>query len=376
MTTPPRTVLLDVYGVLTMALVDATSVDVEAVRRQLGPLPGLTPVGEADLTIRFVDAPIVHGPLRAIGRDAAASDDAFIVLRGRRQTDVWLQVPVERIGRLPLELVAQRGIRSVPYLLSVVLLSALAKGSIPVHASAFLAEGRGTLVTGWAKGGKTEALLAFAEHGAVYVGDEWVLVSADGTTMTGIHESMRLWDWQLAMVPRIGRRIGTARRIRLGSAAVSARSMRGVAGLPVVGPSAAGDAARRLAAMLDRQRSLQVPPTRVFDGRVAAGAVPLDHVVLIGSSSEPGVTVTSIDGAALAAQTATTVVHELADLVALDLAHRSVFPDRRNPVLDDLEAILIKSLETAVSGHACHEVRHPYPPDIESLYQPMADVLV
>jgi hypothetical protein len=367
--------VLDLHGILTIGLVGATPEELAGVRRQLGPLRELRGVAACDLTVRFVDPADAPAGLRFVGRDAGASDDSFVVLRGRRQTDVRVRVPVEQIGDLPIEIVVERGPRMIPYLLPIVLLSALARGWIPVHASAFVADGRGVLVTGWAKGGKTETLLAFADRGAAYVGDEWVLVSPDGTKMAGVQESMRVWDWQLAMVPGIRRRIGLDRRFRLGSAAIGARSLASAARLPVVGASGAGDAARRIGAILERQRAIQLAPGRIFGGGVLGGPRPLDHVLLVGTSTRPGVRVEAIDPTVLADRTAATVVHELLDVVALDLAHRVVFPERRNPVLEDLEGILRTSLRAAFAGRPCHEVTQAYPPEIPALYAPIAKVL-
>ncbi len=242
------TTVLDLHGLLTIALADAGPSDVKAIARQLGPLPRVTGAGrEPDITIRFVDRVDVQGPLRLLGREAAAGDDEFFVLRGRRKTTVRVKIPVADIGTTPLEIVAERGLSAVPYLLPIVMLTLLSKGTVPIHASAFVAGGRGTLVTGWAKGGKSEALLAFADRGATYVGDEWVFVTADGATMAGLPEPMRLWDWQLAMVPRLRGRIGLGRRARLGNRRVdvaAARRHGPRAGHPLVGSRRHGPPAR------------------------------------------------------------------------------------------------------------------------------------
>src|SRR5918997_82180 len=65
-------------------------------------------------------------------------------------------------------------------------LTALAKGALPLHAAAFTYRGTGVVVTGWAKGGKTETLLGFMAAGAEYVGDEWVYLDANGRHVHGI----------------------------------------------------------------------------------------------------------------------------------------------------------------------------------------------
>jgi hypothetical protein len=363
------TTVLDLHGLLAIGLVDAGRSEVRAIARQLGPLPHVDGVGrDPDITIRFVDRIEVKGPLRLLGREAAYGEDEFLVLRGRRKTTVRVKIPVADIGTTPLEIVAERGLTAVPYLLPIVMLTLLSKGIVPVHASAFVADGRGTLVTGWAKGGKSEALLAFADHGATYVGDEWVFVTADGATMAGLPEPMRLWDWQLAMVPRLRRQIGVGRRARLGAAASMSRLLAGMAGLPGIRTSAPGDMARRLGAIMENQRSLQIPPERVFDGRVSAGLVPLDSVVLIESSTDPVAAAEPIDGAILARRTAATVVHELLDITALYLTYRYAFPDRRNEMIETLSAVLEEAIVGALGTRRCVVVRHPYPPDIPALH--------
>jgi hypothetical protein len=361
------TTVLDLHGLMTIALVDAGRREVETIARQLGPLPQVD-AADGDVTIRFVDRLEVRGVLRPLGREAAYGDDEFVVLRGRRKTIVKVKIPVDQIGTIPLEIVAERGLSAVPYLLPIINLTLLSKGIVPVHASAFIADGRGTLVTGWAKGGKSEVLLAFADRGATYVGDEWVFVTGDGSAMAGMPEPMRLWDWQLAMVPQLRDRIGTGRRLRLGAAASTARFLAGAARLPLIRSSAPGDLARRLGAMADNQRSLQIPPERVFDGRVSVGLTPLGNVVLVESSSDPVASAESIDATIVARRTAATVVHELLDLQALYLAFRYAFPDRRNPFIESLPAVVEKGLVDAFGRKRCVSVRHPYPPDIPSLY--------
>lgn len=361
------TTVLDLQGLLTIGLVDADHREVALVTRQLGPLPRVD-AAEPDLVIRFVDRLEVAGVLRPLGREAAYGDDAFVVLRGRRKTTVRVRIPIDEIGTIPIEIVAERGLSAIPFLLPIINLTLLSKGIVPVHASAFIANGRGTLVTGWAKGGKSEALLSFAAREATYVGDEWVFVTADGAAMAGLPEPMRIWDWQLAMVPQLRDRIGLGRRLRLAAAASTARLLAGAARLPLVRSSAFGDFARRVGAIVENQRSLQVPPDRVFGGRVAVGLTRLDTIVLIESSSDPVASAEPIDPATVARRTVATVIHELLDLEALYLTFRYAFPDRHNAFIESLRVNLERALMEALGQKRCVVVRHPYPPDIPSLH--------
>jgi hypothetical protein len=378
---PDREVLISLHGLLSIGLQGAGRSEIAAVRRQLGPLAeGRMPsAGEAasrpDVSIRFVDHLVTSGTVRQLGLDAAFDDERFFVLRGRRKTSVRVQLPVERLGASHVEIVAERGLSAVPYLLPILNATLLGKGVLPVHASAFVHDGRGVLVTGWAKGGKSEALLAFADRGATYVGDEWVYVSADGSSMGGLPEPMRLWDWQLAMVPGIRERVGLAGRVRLGGAAGLAALLGGASRLPGVRSSAPGDVARRLAAVVERQRSLQIPPARLFGSRMSTGLVPLDSVILIESSSEATASVRSEDPTIVAVRTAATVRHELVDLDTLALHHRFAFPDRQPAFVGELDDRLVRGLTAAFAGKPCLLVRHPYPPDIPALFDLIAPAL-
>ena len=377
---------LDLNGLLAIGLVGAGPAEIATIRRQLGPLPEIS--AQPELVIEWLDELPIRGPLRPLGREAAHGPDDFVVLRGRRKTSVRMVIPVDEIGTIPLRVRLERGARAVPYLLPLVNLTLLAKGTVPVHASAFLSRGRGTLVSGWAKGGKSEALLAFASHGATYVGDEWVFVTADGSAMAGLPEPMRLWDWQISMVPAIRGRIGLAKRLRLRLAAASARSLGAVARLPIVSSTAPGDAARRLGALAENQRSIQIPPDRVFERNVATGLTRLDTVVLIetvlgadtptdgdASPRPPAGIVEPSDSGATAMRIAATTRHELLDVEALRLAFRYAFPHRPTPFLDGLPDLIEERLVAALSGTACVRVSHPYPPDNPALHELIAPVV-
>jgi hypothetical protein len=371
MTPEPAPVVLDLHGLLAIGLVGATTAEVAAVRRQLGPLPAVAG-REPDVLIRFVDRIAIEGSLRPLGREAAHDDTSFLVLRGRRKARVRVAVPVDRLGTRPIELVAERGLPAVPYLLPIINLTMLSAGIIPVHASAFIADGRGMLVTGWAKGGKSEALLAFADHGATYVGDEWVFVTGDGSSMAGLPEPMRVWDWQLDQVTHLRDRIGLGRRLRLGAAAGTSRVLRATSQAPLVRSTAPGDTARRLEAIAEQQRSLQIPPARIFDGRIAAGPTALDVVILIETVLDSGPTVEPIAPAEVARRAAATIAYESLDVQALALAYRYAFPDRDVPILTSLAATIEERLGAAISSKPCLLVRHPSPADIPALHDLIA----
>ena len=365
------TVDFDLHGAVGIRLTGATASDAAAVRRQLGPIE--RPLGrQPDIEIEYVDRLPSDGPLRAIGRDDAAFDgSAFVLLRGRFKAPVRVAIPFDRVGG-SCRIVAERGVGTIPLLVAVVNLTALEHGLLPIHASAFVHEGLGVLVTGWAKGGKSEVLLAFAARGASYVGDEWVYLADDGARMVGLPEPIRLWDWQLRAMPTFGARVSRGQRVRLASTRALGATIGGLGDAPVVRRTAGGRTLRRARPYVDRQLDVQVPPARLFGGRVLTAGAAVDRVVFVESVDASGVTVEPIDGAEIAARMVHSIRHEWLDLWTAYLKWRYAFPDRPNPSLEGLERTLAERLDRALAGRPALVLRHPYPPDIPAL----ADVLI
>ena len=378
---PRGTIDLDLRGRAVIRLVDAGPDDLRAVRRQLGPLPtvdGDAPGAGArqpDVTVRFVDRLDPPGPVRRIGPDALLIGDTFVLTRGQRQSEVRVEVPVAVLGSAPATIVAEGRGTSIPLLLPILGASLLARGVAPAHASAFALNGLGVLVSGWAKGGKSEALLGFLTHGARYVGDEWLFIDPAGPTMFGPPEPIRLWDWQLAQVPVLRRRVGARDRARLLGAEGTSTALGAVARTPRLGRGPVGEAARRVRAVVDRQRSRQFAVDDLFGpGTVQAEAISIDRLVLVSGSDEATVR-TEVSPDEAAARIAATTAHELLDLEAIRLAYRHGVPDGSTTGLEDVEARLRSVYRQAFGEVPIVEVRHPHPADIEGLHRLIDPVL-
>jgi len=204
----------DLHGVVGIRVLGATRNDARAVARQLGPL-GKALEREPDITIRFVDDLRLTSPVHYLGADDSAfTEDAFLVIQTQHNTCARAKIPFEQIGGR-CEIVCESGLPAVPLLIAIINLTALSKEVVPLHASAFVYGGIGVLVTGWSKGGKTEALLAFMAKGAEYLGDEWIYLAADAKAMYGIPQPIRLWDWHLQQFPKYQLQIGRRNRLRL-----------------------------------------------------------------------------------------------------------------------------------------------------------------
>jgi len=138
----------DLHGIVGVRLVDATPRDEAAVTRQLGPIHARLQRAP-DIVIRFMDRLPPSSGLRLLGMEEAAfTDDAFLILRSKHKSRVRVQIPFDRIGSERCEILCERGLAAVPLLIPIVNLTALARGALPLHASAFEYEGTGVLTTG------------------------------------------------------------------------------------------------------------------------------------------------------------------------------------------------------------------------------------
>ena len=370
MTGPSTTTVdFDLHGLAGVRLVDARPADAGVVARQLGPLPQRLE-RDPDITIRFVDRLEPTARLHYLGaREAGWAEDGFYVLRSRRQPAV-IRLPIGSVGG-PCEIVAQRGAPAIPYLVAVLNVTVLANGGLPLHAGAFELDGRGILVTGWSKGGKTELLMAATRAGARYIGDEWVYLTEDGT-MHGIPEPVRLWDWQLDQLPRIRSGLGRLDRLRLRALPLAGRVDRA---LPdAMRRTAPGRLLHRAVPVADDQRRVDLAPERLF-GDLGSLTGRLDHVLFVVAAAGDTITVEPIDPDEVARRMVFSLLYERLDLAAVYLQARFAFPDLADPHLDDLEALQRGRLSAFLAGRPAHRIVHPYPVDLGAFLDAARSVL-
>jgi hypothetical protein len=359
----------DLHGLAAVRLVGASSSDVAAVGRQLGPLqPTLD--REPEIVVRFVDRLATSSRIRFLGLgEVGFTDDAFIVLRSKHKAPARVTIDFSQIGER-VEIVCERGLPAVPLLVPILNLTVLARGVVPLHASAFVHNGTGVVATGWSKGGKTEALLAFAARGARYVGDEWVYVSGGGERVYGIPEPIRLWEWHLSQLPRYEALIGRSNRARLRGTRLllsSERAMRrfGSARLTILRDLS------RLAPILKRQLFVDVDPEVLF-GRLETQSAPFDRLFLLMSHEAPDITVEPVDPVEVGERMVFSLQHERLDFLAAYLKFRFAFPKAANSFIEQAEELQRSALRRAFVRKPCFAVRHPYPFSLDALFEAMS----
>jgi hypothetical protein len=359
----------DLHGLAGVRVVDASERDRGAVARQLGSLTGRLD-REPDITIRFVDRLVPASRLHILGaREAGWADDGFYVLTSRRQP-VMIRLPIADVGRR-CEIVVQRGAPAVPYLIAILNMTVLANGGLPLHAAAFELDGRGVLVTGWSKGGKTELLMAATGAGARYIGDEWVYLTADGA-MHGIAEPVRLWDWHLDQLPAVRSGLGRGDRLRLRALRIPGGAERR---LPAtIRGRSAGRTLRRAVSVIDERRRVDVPAARLF-GDPGAMSGRVDHVLFVVAAAGDAITTEPIDPLEVARRMASSLAYERQDLRSLLLEARFAFPDLENAFLDDVDRLQAERLAAFLAGRPAHRIVHPYPVDFGALLDAARSVL-
>jgi hypothetical protein len=306
------------------------------------------------------------GPVRWIGLDDAAfSDDAFLVLRGASKRRVRVAVPLERAGAA-CEIVCERGTGPVPLLVPLVNLAALARGVLPLHASAFRYRGTGVVVTGWTKGGKTEALLAFMENGAEYVGDEWVYVAGEGTRVFGLAEPIRLWGWHVSQLPARAALLRRSDRMRLrvlGAVDAADERLRGWRGRPRI--------LDRSFALARAQVKVDVEPERLFGDRRRPEGVPFDRLVFVVGRDAPEIDVVAADPLDVARRMVFSLQHERRPLLDAYRKFRFAFPQAANGFLDDVASRELDLATRFFADKPTFAVYHPYPLSFVELFDAM-----
>jgi hypothetical protein len=259
----------------------------------------------------------------------------------------------------------------VPHLLAIINLTALYKGVLPLHASAFTLDSTGVLVTGWAKAGKTEALLACMQQGADYVGDEWVYLNPSGD-MYGLPEPIRLWSWHLRQVPAILQARPGRERVRLSVWHRAAEAAKRAASTSLPGAGLV----RKGAPIIARQAYLQIAPQELFGTEAVTLRGTLDAVVLVMNSESPDMVVDPITGGEVASRMAASLVDERAPFMEHYAHFRYAFPSASSDVVEQASETEERLLSQLLDDRPAAKVSHPYPCDIAGLGRAVMSAVV
>lgn len=359
----------DLYGVVGIRAVSRRMEDCTLVAQALGPIQ--KPLSRTpDIIIRFVDRIEIEEPLNLVGaHDCGFSSEQFFVVRGRNKSSIRVRVPFEDIGGR-CEIVCESGLTSIPLLIEIINLTALQRGAIPLHASAFEFNGHGILCAGWAQGGKTETLLGFMANGARYIGDEWVYVQKD--SMFGIPEPMHVWDWHVDELPSFRQRLDWRDRMRMRCLRIAAGSMDMAMAAKPMNRLLPRRTTQRLISLLNRQRYLEVLPNTIFDTPMTDPSGRLDHVLLVMSHHSPEYRVASVDAEFVIRSLAPALEQERSHLLEKYRMFRFAFPGRHNPRIPEAVDKELELLKARLGHLPASIVYHPYPMSPARLFETIA----
>jgi hypothetical protein len=364
--TTPATLDFDLHQIVGIRVLNASPADAAAVRRQLGPLE--RPLSrEPDIVVRFVERLPPPRSLCYLGLDEAGfTEDAFWILRSKHKSQARVMIPVDQIGDR-CEIVCETGLAAVPLLIAIINMTALCRGAVPLHASAFMYQVTGTLATGWSKGGKTETLLAFMAHGAQYIADEWVYLHSDGR-MSGIPEPIRVWDWHLRDMPQYRPRASRSALTRLRAIHWGQAALGWVPG----GSWPPGQWKNRLKPLLKRQAFVDVAAEKLFGRERMQLIGELHKLLFVVSHAASDIRVEPIDADEIARRMVHSLQYEQLGFMGYYRMFRFAFPHRINARIEQKEAMQTDLLRKALAGKDAYAVYHPYPVSLTALYEAIA----
>lgn len=355
----------DVHGLAGIRLVDPSPGGLKAVSAQLGPPSALSEA--PDVTIQFLEDLGSEGPVKWIEPASIGfGDEGLLLYTGECGDRPAACLSLEGPGpRWELRCSSRQG--SVPLLLPLVDLVVSAKGVFALHASAFTYKGAGVVVAGFARSGKTTALLAFMGHGAAYIGDDRIYLRAEGRRIYGLAQPLALRATHIGELPRLARTVGRRGRSRLRlcaalerTASVAARIER-LGDLPRRVAGAAGDA------------SLSVSPERLFGERPLQGR--LDKAFLAIAHDTPDVRVEPVEPRDLAERLLFSIRAERLPLWRLYYAFRYAFPEQAEVFGEEAEEAERERLVEALEGTETYALYHPFPVPVRAIHDALAPVL-
>ena len=355
----------DLYGLLGIRLLNPKPCDSDAVRHQLGefrrPL-----TREPDIEIHFVERLPAPDLQYREQKKNSFTDDGFSVLDRSGQSTI-ARISMGCFGDR-CQITCQSGDGSVPLLVEMIRLTALAKGLVPFHASAFEYGGIGILATGGAHSGKTSALLAFAERGAQYITDDLVLLTGDGQQMYGIPAPIEASDWQLH---QLGRARDQVRRsdLLLSEGIGCLDWIQQQLSKGSLGASGPAIALRRAVPALRHRFRIKLQPKSLFEGTKLFSEPRKLFLTL----THPGcdVRVEPADSRGVVNWIVNSARRDWLPVLDHHLSHQYAGGDRIRRLIEQAADLHAQGLRRALAEVETYIIRHPRPVSLRTLYDAM-----
>ncbi len=364
----PQVIDLNIHGIIRLRLVDPSLNIVAKFLNKYGPILKPLDDQDPDIIVHFQEG-FSSSDLRHIGLNSVGftSEDFFIL--DNITGEIQARIPFEKIGDR-CEIFCQRGLSSVPLLLDVIILTFLKKNYIPLHASAFIYNEVGVVVVGWPKGGKTGALLSFINHGARYVGEEWVFLTVDGQRVFGLPLPISVSEWQLEYIPDLMPNVSAQQQLLFKGVPVL-DSIHSVLERTRLKKSYPAKLIKKSLPPLKRQLKIYKAPQTIFENHFGPLETSPDKIFLIMSHAEQEIRVEACAPAEIALRMALANVHEQREFFEYYQAFKFAFPYRKNDFLENVTDLQHSLLIQALNSKDTFQILHPYAGPLEPLYAAM-----
>jgi len=205
--------VFDFMGLVRIQVIGANEKDLALVRKLVGVPPKNYAGKEVDIIIRFAEN-LTPAKMNCLGIKQFGFTDKEFFLLDSSKGEVVAQIPINQIGE-KCEIVCRRGINKIPLFDEILKVTLLQKNVLSLHASAIEYEQKGMVFMGWARGGKTSALLAFIQEGAKFVADDWVMYDLEKDHVFGFPGKLSVSDNHLQQMPNKKGRVDYNKRVFL-----------------------------------------------------------------------------------------------------------------------------------------------------------------
>ena len=365
-----NTVDFDIHGIVGIRLVNPSEIDIKNISRQLSHFKSEL-IREPDITIVYREKWDI-GDITYLGLNEVGFNDGGFYILSSGKHPLKVKIPFEQIGT-KCEIICEQGVVGIPLLNRIINITFLKKKYLPIHASAFSYNNLNVLIIGWTKGGKSEALFSFVNHGARFIGDETIMLSADGKQMFGIPVPVSVWEWQFSEIPELMPPLKMKQKILFSgihfldgiynlSKSIKLHNNSFV--------SLLGDALPTI----KKKLNIRVAPEKIFNGKLNWEKVNLDKIVLTMSYSQDDIEISECDKYELIDRMICSNLDEFDSLYKYYSAFKFAFPGTQNEFLESIPDIYYELLPKAITGIESYKVLHPYPVSYEKLYGAMKSI--
>jgi hypothetical protein len=361
----------NLHNLFSIRLEDPTLEAIKAVQNQVGVQPSVLDE-EPDLTVCYVDRFNVSICHTEMGKAGFTNED-FYIMTGDGRKNNRVQFPFADLGK-PCKVICETGTTEIPLLKLIINLRVLANGVMPIHAAAFIYNGKGVVVNGWPKGGKTSTLFSFLTRGAQFVSDDWLFVDSDNK-IYGLMQPIKLSDWQLKQLPDYLAKVKRIKRWTI-------QGLRWLDTLEKLMPEWIRDNLLPAKAFYQgmrylnkKHRHVTLSPEKLFGANLEAQTGKFDLLLLTLSHESPEVTVKPLN-VDIALERLIAALHfEWMKWEEYYAQYLYAFPDKRNMLMDTAWDIQHHLLKNILTGKQIFLVNHPHPVELDELYNPIGQII-